>query len=130
MAMSGHNGNNETLIGVSNSIGLSIYDLNNNEIPITNSQIEILIQRDTNLPEVTFVYVNASQIQLSSEAFYLPNAFNLSSANASIHIELFPLNETVGYLMVLKFGSMPMLNTTYSSYDAFELFCPSKFLIF
>ena len=33
MAVTGHNGNNETIIGLSNSIGLSIYDSKNNDIP-------------------------------------------------------------------------------------------------
>jgi len=127
MAISGHNGNNETLIGVSNSIGLSFYDLYNNEIPITSSQIEIVMQRDANLPELQFEYVNATQIQISTDSFFLPNAFNLTSTNASIHIELDPLNKTVEYILVLKFGSSPILNRTYSNFDAYRIFCISKF---
>ena len=102
MAVSGHNGNNETLIGMSASIGLTFYDENMNEIEITRSAtpIEFTIKRDSNLKEYIFQYVNATQIQLSS--FYLPNAFNLSTNNASIHIELQPLNWTLGYLIALK----------------------------
>ncbi len=96
MAVSGHNGNNESLIGMSASIGLSFYDENMNEIEITEASkpIDLTIKRDSNLNEYLFQYVNVTQIQLSS--FYLPNAFNLSENNASIHIEFKPLNWTYG----------------------------------
>ena len=92
MAISGHNGNNETLIGMSNSLGLSFYDLNMNkvEVSLTTTPIDILIKRDLSVQTNSFNYVNATQIQLSS--FYLTNAFNLTTTNASIHIELKPFN--------------------------------------
>ena len=126
MAINGHNGNNETFIGVSNSLGLTFYDLKSNEIPIVKSPIDIVIQRDSNLPEINFQYVNATQIQLSPESFYLPNAFNLTSTNASIHIELEPIDKNVGYFVALKLGSTPIINLTYSNYDAFQVYCPSN----
>ncbi len=128
MAINGHNGNNETFIGVSNSISLSFYDSNNNEIPIVKSPIDIVIQRDSNLPEINFQYVNATQIQLSPESFYLPNAFNLTSTNASIHIELEPIDKNVGYFVALKLGSTSIINSTYSNYDAFQVNCPSNLI--
>ena len=126
MAISGHNGNNETLISVSNSIGLSFYDTKNNEIPIKDSSIEIKIKRDSNLPEIPYQYVNATQFELKSQ--FLPNAFNITSTNASIHIELIPLDVNIGYILVLKKGSPPLINSTYASYDAYKIFCPSNFL--
>jgi len=124
MAMSGHNGNNETLIGYSNSLGLTFYDSNNNEIPITKSKIDIIIQRDSNLIKIDFDYVNATQI--SSDSFYLPNAFNITTTNSSIHIELQPLDQSVGYVLVMKLGSTPIINSTYSNYDSFKVICPSN----
>ena len=47
MAVSGHNGNNETFIGVSNSMGLTLYDENSNETPIrkTSEPINIVLPR-------------------------------------------------------------------------------------
>ena len=62
MAVSGHNGNNETFIGVSNSMGLTLYDENSNEIPITKASVpfDIVLQRDSHLPEYLYYYVNAS----------------------------------------------------------------------
>ena len=124
MAISGHNGNNETLTGVSNSIGFSLYDSKNIEIPITDSSIDVVVQRDLNMPGISYRYVNATQFQLSSG--FLQNAFNITSTNASIHIELKPIDEIIGYLIALKFGSSPIINETYSNYDAFKLMCPSK----
>ena len=126
MAVSGHNGNNESLIGMSASIGLSFYDENLNEIEITQASkpIDLIIKRDSNLNEYLFQYVNATQIQLSS--LYLPNAFNLSTNNASIHIELRPLNWTLGYLVALKFGYTPIINSSYADISSFKIFCPSK----
>ncbi len=124
MAISGHNGNNETLTGISNSIGLAFYDSKNNDIPITDNSIEVVIQRDSNLPDITFRYVNTTQLQLSSGV--LQNAFNITSTNASIHIELKPIDESIGYLIALKYGRSPIIKQTYSNFDAFKLICPSK----
>jgi hypothetical protein len=127
MAVGGHNGNNETRIGLSNSIGLTVYDQNNKEIPITNSLIKVVIHRDPNLFHIPYKYINATQFKLSSG--FLQNAFNITSTNASIHIELKPIDESIGYLIALKFGSSPIINETYSSYDEFKLICPSKYFL-
>ena len=130
MAVSGHNGNNETLVGLSASIGLTIYDENVNEIQVKNSKelIEIFISRDIHLDNsYEFQLVNASQLKLrSKEDFFMFNSFNVTSQNASIHIELKLLTPVVGYFMVLKYGHVPIVNSTYSEYDSFTLICPSK----
>ena len=127
MAVSGHNGNNETLVGLSASIGLTIYDENVNEIQVKNSKelIEIFISRDIHLDNsYKFQLVNASQIK----DFFMFNSFNVTSQNASIHIELKVLTPVVGYFMILKYGHVPIVNSTYSEYDSFKLLCPSSFL--
>ena len=128
MAVSGHNGNNETRVGMSASIGLKFYDDNVNEIEITQSirPIDILIQRDQNTLNYTFEYVNATNIGLLSGLHLLQNSFKIKMNNASIHIEISPLNLTVGYLLVMKLGFMPILNSTSADYTSFKIFCPSK----
>ena len=108
MAVSGHNGNNETLIGMSNSIGLTIYDDTCKEISITktNSPIKMLIQRDLpSVPESSFYYVNTSAIKLSPWQLYLDNTFNVTTKNSSIHIELKPLNNAFCGMLKLKLKS-------------------------
>ena len=129
MAVSGHNGNNETLIGMSASIGLSFYDENTSEIKVAKSQspIKFIIPRGNVLlnETLTFQYVNATQMQLSSS--FLTNGFTITTSNASIHIELKPLNRSVGYLIVMKLGYTPVINSTHADFTSFKLFCPSKF---
>jgi exopolysaccharide biosynthesis protein len=126
MAVSGHNGNNESKIGMSVSIGLSFYDQNMNEIEIseTRTPIDLVIKRDQNVQEYSYQYVNVTQIKFSS--LLLPNAFNLTSTNASIHIELKPLNFTIGYLMAMKLGYTPIINSSFADITSFRIFCPSN----
>jgi hypothetical protein len=128
MAISGHNGNNETHIGHSSSVGLSLYDENANEIEITQSlsPIDILIQRDQYINQISFEYVNATNIGFLTGSFILQNSFKIKMNNASIHIELKPLNATIAYLLVLKLGYMPLINSTNADYSSFKVFCPSK----
>jgi hypothetical protein len=85
------------------------------------------IPRDKNLERGhPFQYVNACQIQISSGSFLLPNGINLNSGtNVSLNIELKPLNQSIGYVIVVKLGQSPIVNETYADYDSFKFFCPS-----
>jgi hypothetical protein len=131
MSVSGHNGNNETHIGMSSSIGLTFYDENANEIEISQSlsPIEIIIQRDKNTQNITFEYVNATNIGFLFGSYFLQNSFKIKTNNASIHIEIKPLNMTIAYLLVVKLGYMPIVNSTSTDFTSFKLFCPSKIFI-
>ena len=126
MAVSGHNGKNETLIGMSSSIGLSFYDQNMNEIEITQTQkpIEMIIKRDPYVADYPFQYINISSFQLSSS--FLKNALYLTTNNASIHIEIKHVNFSIGYLLIMKLGYTPILNSTFADYSSFKIFCPGK----
>jgi hypothetical protein len=128
MAVSGHNGNNETHIGLSTASSLSLHDENNNEIPVSQSKVPIgiVLRRDPNLPGYQFQYVNATSFGLRNGHFYLPNGFNITTTNASLHILLKPFNLTIGYLMVIKLGYTPIVNATYADYTSFKIMCPSN----
>ena len=131
MAIGGHNSDNETFVGLSYSIGLSFFDTKNNEIPITKSvnPIEIVIQRDVAaLISSPFLFVNATSISFLPQKLLLQNSFKIKMSNVSLHIELKPLNESIAYLFVLKFGYMPIVNATNADYSAFQIFCPCKAL--
>ena len=80
MAISGHNGNNETFIGMSSSTDLSLYDSNSNKIEITQSKspIEILVPMDVSLLSYPYQYVNVTNNSLVNGAFFLQNAFNIT----------------------------------------------------
>jgi hypothetical protein len=136
MAISGHNGQNESFIGNSSSYEISFYDENANEIQISQSNlpIDIKIKRDPSLLDSTFSfqYVNSTEINNALEALnsiFLPSTFRIKSKNASIHIEIKPLIQVKSYLIALKFGYMPIINSTYSDYDSFRIYCPSKNLV-
>ena len=129
MAVSGHNGNNETLIGMSTSLGLSIFDAEtSNEIAISQSiiPIEIILTRDKSVSFYPFQYVNVTKYVFLNGSFYLQNNFNITTNNASIHIELMPLNKNISYLIVLKLGYIPIINSSYADYTSFKFFCSSK----
>ena len=131
MATSGHNGNNETLIGNSSSTSLTLYDESNNEIPITksNMHIDVLIQRSKNVSRFhSFQYVNATEInnEMSLNSLFLQNTFNIQSNNASIHVEILPINLNTSYLMILKLGHLPIVNFSSFDFTSFKIFCPSN----
>jgi len=129
MAVSGYNGMNETSIGMSSSLGLSFYDFEtNNEILLAQSlsPIDIIIPRDKSASEHSFQYVNATNLEFLNGSFYLQNYMSITRNNVSIHIELKPLNESISYLIVLKLGHLPIINSTYADYTSFKFICSGK----
>jgi hypothetical protein len=132
MASCVHNGNNETKIGFSQSIGISFRENNGNEIEIKNSSqlIDIWIPRDLNLPKVNLNYVNITK-QLNdktnndTEIQLFPIGLNTTTLNSSIHLILSPLNNSIGYLVLLKLNMTPKINSTFQDYDHWRIFCPS-----
>ncbi|RNA25490.1 polycystin-1-like isoform X2, partial [Brachionus plicatilis] len=128
---SGHNGKNESKIGLSTSLGLSFFDQNGDEVTITNSKkpIHIWIPRERNLPDYPFQHVNTSNLTISSGGQILPNSFAIDSDNSSIHLEIRPdidltqIN-SIGYLVLIKFGLSPVLNSSHKIYDHWQIVCP------
>ena len=143
MTVTGYNGDNETNIGASRSLSYTLYDEFNQEIAVSNQvkPIEFWISRDTNVAIEPFKLINAVNASLinisSSDAIsllhgsqlingFLVNGFNMSGGvNASIHIQLKPVNKSLSYLTLLKFGDNPSLQTNNKNYDVLNLFCPS-----
>ena len=126
MATSGQNGNNETFVGLSSALDLTFtYSAETEPITIQNSKspIEMWIPRDS-VANSSFQRVNATNMTISSLLHYMPNSFFINSSNASVHIELGALNASIGYLVSLKMGYMPILNATYADVDHFRIFCP------
>ena len=126
MAPAGHNGNNETNIGFSSLISLSFRDSSKSEIEIKESKFpfDFRVPRDKNLPPIVYQRVNATNVSISAGAHILPNSFHIKSNNASIHINIKPLDLSIGYLVLLKFGYTPILNSTYADYNHFKVLCP------
>ena len=120
------NGNNETKIGLSNTIGLSLFDKFNQQIQIKdlNKTIYLWVPRDPQKPVPSFIYVNAKNTTPKADNQFLTNGINITSTNASLHIELKPLSATIAYLVALKFGDNVVYNVSFKQIDKFKIFCP------
>jgi hypothetical protein len=128
MATSGFNGNKETFIGFSSALDLSLFDSNQVALGLIKP-LEIWIPRDRRslLVNYSFQYVNVTNL-VENNDFILVNSFQIMATNASIQIHLKSLNSnsSVGYLILLKFGVVPILNRTYADYDHMKILCPDS----
>ena len=141
MALTGTNGNNQTNIGSSRSVSLAIYDENSIEIPVRNlaMPMDFWIAKDPSVPVPSYKYIkaiNASQLNASRSLAYLNDSqvmngfivtgIQLTGANISLHIQLKPINTSLNYLVLVKFGDNPTLNNQY--YDSLSLFCSNDLI--
>jgi hypothetical protein len=132
MATCVHNGNNETNIGLSQSIAISFSNNHENEIEIKDSAqlIDIWIPREMNFLDVHPNFVNLTGIannkNISEKQELFTIGLKLETQNSSIHIEISPFDSSVGYLVLLKFNMTPRINSSFGQdYDNWKLFCPS-----
>ena len=144
MALTGSNGDNVTNIGMSKSISYSIYDENNNEIPVSNqlNPLDFWIAKDSSVQiDYSFKYIDVLNAQNQSQNEnqngsiiingtqlingFLVTGYNLTGANISLSIQIKPINKQLIYLALLKFGQNPFLNSTYKLYDYMNIFCPN-----
>lgn len=132
-ALTGANGDNETFIGNSKQLSLAFYDENKQEIPISNSmsRFEFVIPRDLSFSapgtSMDFEYVNASYMDMSDKNHFLPNAINTTGANISFHLQISPDDVNTGYVVLMKLGQTPVLNSSMQSYDYWNIYCPEGF---
>ena len=128
MASNGHNGDNETFTGASSTVDLGFHDSNGMPLSISHSlsPITMWIERDLNKINNSFQYINAKNLNISARLQFLPNYFNITSNNASVHIQVKPTNMNVGYLVLVKLGYTPILNVSYSDFDFMKTLCPQS----
>lgn len=128
MATCVHNGNNETKVVFSQSLSIQFFDNNQTEIKITDSSqlIDIWIPRSLSLPKtnIQFLNVTSNMIDdLDKQLFFLD--FNISASNSSFHLEISPLDSSIGYLILLKLNTTPIITESYHDCDIWKMFCPS-----
>jgi len=104
---------------VSRSISFSLFDLNGTEISL-DYPIEIFIPRDPNRILPPMILQNTTSRQQLFNFHYVNITTILS---ISVHIEIEPLNSSVGYLLIYKFDKIPQLNET----DGWSILCPKDF---
>jgi hypothetical protein len=125
MAPAGHNGNNETNIGKSQTMSMKFLDgLSLNEVNINNlnTPIKLWIAKDPilNKRPLTRQLVNATNLTLTNNLLLF--GLGVNKDNVSAHIELKPANSALAYLFVHKYGQNP----TYTTFDSFKILCPGK----
>ncbi|CAF1473458.1 unnamed protein product [Adineta ricciae] len=121
---------------LSTTISFSILDRNGNELSfptLSNNPYRLIIPRDVNLilPSMTLqnaTSMNGTPHHLLFNLHYV-DLSQLNGISVSIHMEMKPLNLSLGYLLVYKFDSSPVLNSSMSEIDHWSLFCPSNLTI-
>lgn len=128
MPPSGFNAHNESFTGNSFGVDVSYYDQNGDEIPITDptEPIGMSIPHYTGMTKVPYLFVNTTNMTIESSQQILPNGVNLTATNASLSLQLFPANLSVGYLVLFNKGSTPILNATTSNYTSWYILCPNS----
>ena len=117
---------------MSRSISLSILDQNGNEISVRadpDHPIEIILPRDSNLiiPSMNLQNVTSMNATPHNQLFHL-HYLNLTTTSLpiSVHVEIQPLNTSLGYLFIYRFDQIPLLNTSINLIDGWTLLCPSS----
>ncbi len=131
-AFSGFNGQNQTYVTESTTIGLNFYNgttcskfaITDTSVPLVskisrNPTAEIPAFTDVNITSVNENYITSSTHRI------LPQNATLKAYNASLFLQLRPNSTTVGYFMWVKLGSMPYFNSSNSDYDFSRGFCPN-----
>ncbi|UJR10866.1 hypothetical protein I4U23_015053 [Adineta vaga] len=125
----------QSIMNLSNTLFITIFDENGEEIPIntstTNKTIELFIPRDRNMivPLMTLQNVTSlvDKLSLNNHQFNL-HFINISQTNPnlsiSIHFEIFPLNTSLGYMLIYKFDQIPQLNSSLIFIDDWSMLCP------
>ena len=114
---------------LSTSLALSLLDANGNDIAISTNRshpIELVILRDPNVVMPAMALQNVTTIDASPQnnAFHLHFNNITSPLPVSVHVEMRPLNTSLAYLFIYRFGSAPQLNSSVQLIDGWTIFCP------
>ena len=112
----------------SSTVSLSFFDEGSTtEIKVNSTDqdkyYEFYIKKD--LEEVpSFDLINHSNITFHSNNQLFLQKLSINGLNVSLHIQIRPDFSEIGYLAVLKYGDMPILNKNSNKSDDWRLFCP------
>lgn len=113
---------------MSTFMSLSLIDHNENELSFQTNAMRLIIPRDPNviIPALNLQNVSSMNITAHHLTFYLHYVNITSVLPISVHIEMHPLNESLGYLLIYRFDQTPQLNSSLNFIDGWTLFCPSQ----
>ena len=116
---------------LSRSLVLSVLDPSGKDLAISadhDHPIELIIPRDPNLVMPPMALQNVTSMNASPHR----RLFNLHVSNitsalpVSVHLEMQPLDVSVGYVLIYRFDSVPQLNSTVHLIDGWTVLCPSS----
>ena len=112
---------------LSRSVSLTIFDkYGENEVGIETNlsqPIEWIIPHDPNLILPPMAFQNVTTIS-HHQLFHLHYVNITSRLSISVHLEIRPLNRSIGYLLIYKFDQIPQLNSSINQIDGWTLLCP------
>jgi hypothetical protein len=126
----------QTNLNLSNLLSITFFDDNNQEISVqttVNNSIEFFIPRDINLIVPPMVMQNVSSLivnpLINNRQFNL-HFINITQSNSnmsiSIHLQMRSLNNSLGYMLIYKFDSIPQLNSSLNNIDGWSMLCPNS----
>jgi hypothetical protein len=126
----------QTNLDLSNLLSITFFDDNNQEISVqttVNNSIEFFIPRDVNLIVPPMVIQNVSSLivdpLINNRQFNL-HFINITQSNSnmsiSIHLQMRSLNNSLGYMLIYKFDSIPQLNSSLNNIDGWSMLCPNS----
>jgi hypothetical protein len=126
----------QTNLNLSNLLSITFFDDNNQEISVqttVNNSIEFFIPRDVNLIVPPMVMQNVSSLivnpLINNRQFNL-HFINITQSNSnmsiSIHLQMRSLNNSLGYMLIYKFDSIPQLNSSLNNIDGWSMLCPNS----
>lgn len=123
------NSSSQSNTNLSRSISFTLLDHDGNEISMPTSfqhPIEFIIPRDSNLiiPPMNLQNVTSFNSIPHNQLFNLHYINITSNLPISIHFEMNTLNISLGYLLIYKYDTTPLLNSSINQIDSWILFCP------
>lgn len=118
---------------LSTSLSLTVLDKSGIAVPISASfdlPIEFIIPREVNLIVSPMTLQNVTSITNTHNQLFNLHYVNITQLNknltVSLHLEMRPLDGSVGYLLIFRFDTSPQLSSTTNRTHGWTLLCPSS----
>ena len=123
-------------MNLSTLLSISFFDQENNQLSVHTTlekPIEFFISRDVNYVIPSMFVQNVTS--LTTNSVINNRQFNLhfinitqvnSNMSISVHFEMHPLNNTLAYMLIYKFDSIPQLNSSINQIDGWSILCPNS----
>lgn len=121
-ALVGLNGDTGANIIKSSSLSLSYFNDAKSEFRVKDSKdlFDFWIKQNLDKSQSNFQLVNASNLTIKDETYFLTNGLTTNQYNVSLVFYLKPVKQELGYLFVLKYGNTPKPD----NHDMWKTLCP------